>query len=80
MSIQPFRSRLGGALVALTLAALLAIGLLDGVAALFLHDGTPFEQALIAERACSEYKFVSDREACMRAFAAAVERPAIASR
>ena len=80
MSIQPFRSRLGGNLVALTLAALLAIGLLDGVAALFLHAGTPFEQALIAERACSEYKFVSEREACMRAFAAATERPAVASR
>lgn len=80
MNIQPFRSRLGGTLVALTLAALIAIGLLDGVATLFLHDGMPFEQALIAERACSEYRFVSEREACMRAFAAAVERPAVASR
>ena len=80
MSIQAFHPRRGGTLVALTLAALLAIGVLDGVAALFLHDGTPFEQALIAERACSEYKFVSDREACMRAFATAMERPAIASR
>ena len=80
MPIQPFRSRVGGTLVALPLAALIAIGLLDGVAALFLRDGTPLERALIAERACSEYRFVSEREACTRAFAAAAERPAVARR
>jgi hypothetical protein len=80
MSIQPFRYRVGGTLVAVALAALISIGLLGGVAALFTRDGMPFEQALIAERACSESRFVSDREVCMRAFAAAAERPAVASR
>jgi hypothetical protein len=80
MRIQPSRSRVGGTLVAVALATLIAIGLLDGVATLFLRDGTPFEQALIAERACSEYRFVSEREACMRAFAAGADRPAVASR
>jgi hypothetical protein len=80
MSIQPFRSRLGGALAAVALAALISIGLLGGVAALFLRAGTPFEQALIAERACGESRFVSEREACMRAFAAEAERPTVASR
>ncbi|HEX4524482.1 MAG TPA: hypothetical protein VH704_13250 [Casimicrobiaceae bacterium] len=80
MRIQPSRSRVGGTLVAVALATLIAVGLLDGVATLFLRDGTPFEQALIAERACSEYRFVSEREACMRAFAARADRPAVASR
>jgi len=80
MSIQLFQSRVGGTLAAVALAILIAIGLLGGVAALFLHDGVPFEQALIAERACSESAFVSEREACMRAFAAGAERPTVASR
>ena len=80
MSIQPIFTRLGARLVSGAFAVLIAIGLLTGVAALFLRDGFPFEQALVAERACSGYAFVSEREACMRAFAAALERPAVASR
>jgi hypothetical protein len=50
------------------------------VTALFLGDGLPFEQAVIAERACGESAFLSDRQACVRAFIAAAQRPAVASR
>jgi len=80
MSIQPFRSRLGATVAAGALAVLISSALLGGVLALFLRDGMPYEEALIAERACSEPRFVSEREACIRAFAAASERPAVASR
>ncbi len=55
-------------IVAVALSALIAIGLLSAVAGLFLRDGTPYEQVAIAERACANHAFVSDREACARAF------------
>jgi len=80
MSTQPFRSRLGATVTAGALAVLVSSALLGGVLALFLRDGMPFEQVLIAERACSEPRFVSEREACMRAFMATAQRPAVASR
>lgn len=80
MSIQPFRSRPGAVLAAAALAVLISVALLGGVVALFLRDGLPYEQAVTAERACGESRFVSEREACMRAFAAAAERPTVASR
>lgn len=80
MSILPFRSRLGATVAAGALAVLISAALLGGVLALFLSDGMPFDQAVIAEHACSEPRFVSERETCMRAFAAAAQRPAVASR
>jgi hypothetical protein len=79
MSTLP-RPPFGATVAAAALAFLIAIGLLGGVAALFLNDGKPFEQAVIAERACAGYTFISEREACMRAFAAAVDRRTVASR
>src|SRR6266436_3357562 len=62
------RPRLVTTIVATALSALIAIGLLSGVAALFQRDGAPFEQAVIAEHACANYAFVSEREACVRLF------------
>jgi hypothetical protein len=79
MSTLP-RSPLGTTVAAAILAVVIAIGLLGGVAALFLNDGKPFEQAVIAERACGGFAFISEREACMRAFAAAADRRTVASR
>jgi hypothetical protein len=80
MSILSFRSHLGATVAAGALAVLVSSAVLGGVIALFLRDGLPFEQALIAERACSEPRFVSERETCVRAFVAAAQRPAVASR
>jgi hypothetical protein len=80
MSIRPFRSRLGATIAAAALAVLVSAGLLGGVLALFLRNGFPFEQVVIAARACTESTYVSDREACMRAFAAASSRSTVASR
>jgi hypothetical protein len=67
-------------IVAAALSALIAIGLLSAVAGLFQRDGAPFEQVVIAERACTNYAFVSEREACVRLFLAASRVRNVASR
>jgi hypothetical protein len=67
-------------IAATTLAVLIAIGLLAAVAGLFQRDGVPFEQLLIAERACVNHSFESERETCVRAYLAASRLPNIASR
>jgi hypothetical protein len=57
-------------IVAAALSALIAIGLLSAVTGLFQRDGAPFEHVVIAERACANYAFVSEREACVQLFLA----------
>jgi len=41
------------------------------VSRLFQRDGTPFEQVAIAEHACANHPFMSEREACVRSYLAA---------
>jgi len=72
--------RLGVVVAAATLSFLAAIGLFASVAGLFLGDGMPFEQVVVAERACAEAAFVSEREACIRSFIAATHERRVASR
>ena len=79
MSALPRRHPAATAILG-ALALVIAVGLLSGVAVLSLGDGMPFEQSVIAERACGESAYVSEREACMRAFAAASNRSTVASR
>ncbi len=74
------RSPLGKTIVAAALSLLVAIGLLSAGAGLFLRDGTPLQNVAIAERACSGFAFVSERETCVRSFFAAVYRKRVASR
>jgi hypothetical protein len=66
--------------VAAALATFIAIGLLTALAFLFQHDGTPMEKLATAERACTQRVYVSEREACMREWLAAVRASNIASR
>lgn len=70
----------GATLAAAALSALVAMGLLTAVAELFQRDGAPLEQVAIAERACADHAFVSQREACMRTFLAALRGRSVASR
>ena len=65
---------------AAALSTLIAIGLLSAISGLFQRDGTPFEQMAIAEHACTNYAFVSEREACVRLFLAASRVRNVASR
>lgn len=66
--------------VAAALSSVIAIGLLTAVAGLFQRDGAPFEQVVIAERACTNYAFVSERETCVRLYLAASRFRNVASR
>jgi len=81
MNTQPILPRpLGTIIVASALSLLITIGLFFAVTGLFLLDGTPLHNVVIAERACSEFAFVSEREACMRSFLAAAHDRRVASR
>src|SRR5271166_5908505 len=51
---------------AASLSTVIAIGLLTAVTGLFQRDGAPFEQVVIAEHACTNHAFISEREACVR--------------
>jgi hypothetical protein len=74
------RPHIGTTIVATVLSVLIGIGLLAAVAGLFLRDGAPLEQVVIAEHACADYAFVSERETCMRSFLAASPVRSVASR
>ena len=56
--------------LAVVLSAVIALALLGGVTELFQRDGTPFEQLVAAEHACTNYVYVSEREACVRVYLA----------
>lgn len=66
--------------VAAVLATFIAIGLLSAVALLFQRDGAPMEQLVAAEHACTQHVYVSEREACMREWLAAMRESNVASK
>ncbi len=67
-------------IIAAALSVLIAIGLLTAVTGLFQRDGAPFEQVVIAEHACTNCAFVSERETCVRLYLAASQVRNVASR
>ena len=66
--------------VAAALATFIAIALLTAVVFLFQRDGAPMERLAVAERACTQYVYVSEREACMREWLAAASTRIVASK
>jgi hypothetical protein len=62
------------------LSTVIAIGLLTAVTDLFQRDGAPFERVVIAEHACANHAFISEREACVRLYLAASRVQDVASR
>jgi hypothetical protein len=64
--------------IAAAAAAAVSFGLLVGVVTMFSHEGMPLEAAAVAERACSDHVFVSDRTKCVDAFLANAQRHTIA--
>jgi hypothetical protein len=82
MNVKPklARPRVVTTLVAGALATLIAIGLLTAVTGLFQRDGAPFEQVVVAEHACANYAFVSERETCVRLYLATSRVQNVASR
>ena len=67
-------------IVAAGMSAFIAIGLLTAVTGLFQRDGAPFEHVVVAERACANYAFVSERQTCERLYLAASHVRNFASR
>src|SRR5437773_4594917 len=74
------RPRVVTTIAAAALSTVIAIGLLTTVTGLFQRDGAPFEQAVIAEHACANHTFISEREACVRLYLAASRVQNAASR
>ncbi len=72
--------RLATTIAAAALSAVIAIGLLTAVTGLFQRDGAPLEQVVIAEHACADHAFISEREACVRLHLAASRVQNVASR
>ncbi len=66
--------------IAAALSTVIAIGLLTAVTGLFQRDGAPFEQVVIAEHACANHAFISEREACVRWYLATARVQNVASR
>ena len=66
--------------IAAALSVLISIGLVTAVTGLFQRNGAPFEHVVIAEHACSNYAFVSGREACARLYLAASRIQNVAAR
>jgi hypothetical protein len=62
---------LAATLAAVVAAAVLSLATITAVAGLFARDGAPLADAVAAEQACAHYAFVSERERCMQASAAA---------
>jgi len=73
---RPLRTTVAAAASSL----LITIALFTALAGLFLRDGTPLQNVAVAERACSELAFISEREACVRSFLAAAHDRRVASR
>ena len=65
---------------AAALSVIIALGLFAGIPNAFQRDGTPYERIVAAERTCSEYKFVSERDDCVRSRLASAQPRNVASR
>jgi hypothetical protein len=73
-------TQIGSTIAAAALSIVVSSLLLLSITELFVRDGLPLEYAVAAERACSEYSFWSEREACVQSLLAASYHHQIASR
>jgi hypothetical protein len=72
--------QIGSTIAAATLSIVVSTLLLLGVTELFVRDGFPLQYVVAAERACSDYSFWSEREACVQSLLAASYHHQVASR
>lgn len=66
--------------VAASLSAIIGIAIVASVTDLFQSRGEPMAQLAAAERACAGKAYVSEREACMRVWIAALQGTRVANR
>ena len=62
------------------LATVIALGILSGFATLFQSRGAPMERLGAAERACAQYIYLSERQACINEWLAASQPANVARR
>lgn len=62
------------------LSAVIGVGVLGSVAGLFQSRGMPMAELAIAERACVDQAYVSDRDVCIRDQIAAARGQRVANR
>jgi hypothetical protein len=62
------------------LATVIALGILSGFATLFQSRGAPMARLGAAERACAQYNYLSERQACMKEWLAASQPANVARR
>jgi len=74
------RPSIGSTLAAVALSIVVTTLMLVGVTELFTCDGLPLWTAGIAERACTQYSYWSEREACVQSLLAASYHSSVASR
>lgn len=67
-ALRPFIRSRAPIAVGIVLAVLVGLGLLVGVNALFQRDGAPYDRLVLAEHACTDRLYVSEKETCMRAY------------
>lgn len=73
MNVKPASARPHAAafVIVAALAVPIGLGLLSPATGLFQRDGAPFEEVVVAKRACADHRFVSERRTCVRAILAA---------
>ena len=65
---------------AAVLAGIIAGTLVSAVVLLFQSRGTPFELSAAAERACVQYVYKSERDACIKDWVATKRSTSVANR
>lgn len=74
------RPHLATTIALAALSVVIAIGILTAITGLFQRDGSPFEQVVIAEHACANFAFASERQNCVRLYLATSRAQNVASR
>ena len=64
----------------LTVAVVIALGILWAVVSLFQSRGAPMERLAAAERACAQQAYQSEREGCMKQWLAESQATRVAVR
>ncbi len=82
MNTRPvlIRPHVGTTIVAAALSVVIATLLLLGVVELFVRDGFPLQNVVIAEAVCGEHSRGSERDACVQSLLAGSYHRHVASR
>jgi len=78
MNAKPNLGSSSSTITAAAFAAVITIGILSVVVALFQSRGAPMERLAAAEHACVSHAYQSERKACMKQWLAESQRTRVA--